>query len=128
MINKGVLPLQLPLPRWPPPPLEKFLQGYMLDSDTVSNDDYRALPNVEEENSNNPFNNNDNDNKKKTSTPPTTKNSNEKLICNGWFKLSKKSYFTVTLEWVIDVCLLGHIHDESFSVNPEFIRDADALK
>lgn len=109
MINKGVLPLQLPLPKWPPPPLAKL---WNQRPETVDSD-YHTLPNMNE---NSAINVNS---KHKVQ---------EEVVGGGWFRLSKRSYFTGTLEWVIHVCLLNYIHDDSFTVNQDFIRDSTSLR
>lgn len=109
MINKGVLPLQLPLPRWPPPPLLRLWRKLSPESES----DYDTLPST----ANSAINVNS-----------KHKGDEVEEIAGGWFRLSKRSYFTGTLEWVVNVCVLAHIHDESFTVNQDFISDSTTLK
>lgn len=140
MLNKGVLPLQLPFPKWPPPPIKKLLNCFLLDSDGDSDDedeyaaDYHMLPSINEDEGDDDEEHGNSRRKRNNMMKrqkKNKKNTNIKkyyLDDSEWLGLSKRSYFTTTLEWAINVCLLTHIHDESFTVNPEFIKDVSALK
>ena len=148
LLNKGVLPLRVPIPRWPPPCLTSFLMSFASMSDYASStssnaaqgyrhpSDYQHPPashssgggvsvggiggggNANNHNNSNSGNNSNSNN--------SCYNSNDEfmaasvggtqygglpddVVLGGWCRLSRRSYFTKTLEWALHLCLFDQM-------------------
>ena len=109
MLNKGLLPLRLPVPRVPP-----FIRCLISDEDEdeqrpQSSTQRAAILNI--------------DNKL---TRPEAINS--EMVLNSWWRLSRRSYLTKTLEWSINFCVLNQMLNEKFTVRQDFIDGVNVLQ
>lgn len=114
LLNKGVLPLRVPLPRWPPTCLAAFLAGFAAHDEaqhggyrragvglhggapahapaheflaaSVGGTQYGGLP--------------------------------DDVVLGGWCVLSRRSYLTKTLEWALRLCVLDQmLNNKDFKV------------
>ena len=154
LLNKGVLPLRVPIPRWPPPCLTSFLMSFASMSDYASStssnaaqgyrhpSDYQHPPASHSSgggvsvggiggggnaNNNNNSNNANNHNSNTfNSNSNNSNNSNDEfmaasvggtqygglpddVVLGGWCRLSRRSYFTKTLEWALHLCLFDQM-------------------
>jgi len=145
LLNKGVLPLRVPIPRWPPPCLTSFLMSFASMSDYASStssnaaqgyrhpSDYQHPPashssgggvsvggiggggnannhNSNTFNSNSNNSNNSNDEFMAASVGGTQYGGlPDDVVLGGWCRLSRRSYFTKTLEWALHLCLFDQM-------------------
>jgi hypothetical protein len=146
LLNKGVLPLRVPIPRWPPPCLTSFLMSFASMSDYASStssnaaqgyrhpSDYQHPPashssgggvsvggiggggNANNHNNSNSGNsgsnnsNNSNDEFMAASVGGTQYGGlPDDVVLGGWCRLSRRSYFTKTLEWALHLCLFDQM-------------------
>ena len=145
LLNKGVLPLRVPIPRWPPPCLTSFLMSFASMSDYASStssnaaqgyrhpSDYQHPPashssgggvsvggiggggnannhNNSGNNSNSNNSNNSNDEFMAASVGGTQYGGlPDDVVLGGWCRLSRRSYFTKTLEWALHLCLFDQM-------------------
>jgi len=144
LLNKGVLPLRVPIPRWPPPCLASFLMSFASMSDYSSSSSSAAAqgyrhPSEQSQyppshgsgngggggggvsgniNGNFNFNNNSNNSNNSSSSNEFMAASvggtqygglPDDVVLGGWCRLSRRSYFTKTLEWALHLCLFDQM-------------------
>jgi hypothetical protein len=144
-LNKGVLPLRVPIPRWPPPCLTSFLMSFASMSDYASStssnaaqgyrhpSDYQHPPashssgggvSVGGIGGGGNANNHNNSNSGSNSGNSISSNDEfmaasvggtqygglpDDVVLGGWCRLSRRSYFTKTLEWALHLCLFDQM-------------------
>lgn len=117
LLNKGVLPLRVPLPRWPPPCFTSFLAGFAASNDrpAAAAHGYRRAGA--------PSNGGGNG---KGSSPAFLAASvggtqygelADDVVLGGWGVLSRRSYLTKTLEWALHLCVFDQmLNNKDFKV------------
>ena len=136
LLNKGVLPLRVPIPRWPPPCLTSFLMSFASMSDYASStssnaaqgyrhpSDYQHPPASHSSgggvsvggiggggNANNHNNSNNSNDEFMAASVGGTQYGGlpDDVVLGGWCRLSRRSYFTKTLEWALHLCLFDQM-------------------